>query len=116
MKIRKIVHATLVAAVILVSAIVATMASAAWTNTQLTNCPTEDSSNCFWDAPKRGSLGTSFIDINGTVTYVSKTGGPVTRPNGTVVQTSQVVYISSKPAVYIGNKAYKLPAGSSFAK
>lgn len=31
-------------------------------------CPTEDSTNCVWDAQEQGNgLGTSFVDIDGTL-------------------------------------------------
>lgn len=33
----------------------------------LNECPTEDSTNCFWDATSQGNgTGQSFIDLNGT--------------------------------------------------
>lgn len=33
----------------------------------LTSCPTEDSTDCFWDATAQGNgTGQSFIDLNGT--------------------------------------------------
>lgn len=33
-------------------------------------CPTEDSTNCMWNASERGNgLGDSFIDINGSLIY-----------------------------------------------
>jgi len=36
--------------------------------TTLAPCPTEDSTNCFWDAPNVGNgLGTGFVDINGVL-------------------------------------------------
>lgn len=36
-----------------------------------TECATEDSHNCFWDATIKGNgQGNSFIDINGTAYYV----------------------------------------------
>lgn len=35
-------------------------------------CPTEDSTNCYWDATVQGNgLGQSFVDINGTAHYVT---------------------------------------------
>lgn len=34
-------------------------------------CATEDSTNCYWNAPTMGNRqGDSFIDIEGTVTYI----------------------------------------------
>lgn len=34
-------------------------------------CAAEDSHNCYWDAAHRGNgLGTSFVDIGGTVVYL----------------------------------------------
>lgn len=38
--------------------------------TPLPPCPTEDSTNCIWDATTSGNGGgTSFVDINGTTYY-----------------------------------------------
>lgn len=34
-------------------------------------CPTEDSTNCIWDASKRGNgQGQSFVGIGGTVIFI----------------------------------------------
>lgn len=39
--------------------------------TQIGPCPTEDSINCYWNAPTMGNAaGTSFIDIDGTQTII----------------------------------------------
>lgn len=36
-----------------------------------TQCATEDSTNCYWDANVQGNgTGNSFIDVNGTAYYV----------------------------------------------
>lgn len=43
-------------------------------------CPTEDSSNCYWDATVQGDgNGMSFIDIDGTAYYT----------DGTILEPSQ---------------------------
>lgn len=40
----------------------------------LPSCPTEDSTNCYWDAQSRGNgIGTSFVDVGGVVWKLSST-------------------------------------------
>lgn len=46
----------------------------------LSECQTEDSTNCYWDAARSNGIGRSFVDIAG-VQYFD---GYVTTPNGKV--------------------------------
>ena len=46
--------------------------------TTLTPCPTEDSTNCFWDANAQGNgQGQSFFDFNGELTMLGHTTMPI---------------------------------------
>lgn len=71
MKLRSVVRATLVTAVLVGGYAYALSPSPVQGGVSFPACATEDSTNCFWNADTMGNgTGNSFIDINGTAYYV----------------------------------------------